>query len=705
MKVMSLRLFQALIVLFGLAGPYAQAAAAGEAARSFYTHEDLATVKSFAQAVFAGCAEGVCPTMPGLLSSPSNSVDLYTVPEWTKRIGEGVPLIQSTDLIEVFESYNALNSLEKITAEPARWVGGAVKGSHLEDKQARFVRKVMVKQEGMPLQIVVYMGDLHGSVHALLRNLLVMLQRGWLKSDFSLADNVHLVFTGDFTDRGLYGIECIYTLLRLKNATPGRVYLVRGNHEDAPQTAAYGFKKEIEIKYPSQSVSLLSTCNAFFETLPSAYFLGMYDEIRRQALFVVACHGSFSPHFNAQPLLQDTSKEYALIESNSRKYNFEWSDVSGTWTDKYSKGCYEVLKHIDAHTPDTIQSISWIPNQRGCGLSIHYRDLTKCLAVYDIVMQIRGHTDDIGACKVCVDNYQFPVLWRGHPAWSHITPYMLFTQGISLSNMPSCITTTTCSDGRMLTTEGFVGMQLGSSLEDSRFFAYDASLIADPTTGLVAQWHKELEKSGTDLDSSVDTMPFANARMTTSYQLLRHMAQKSATSDEDPEIEIPGMISGGMTNKRGGFSADILEAKKSNPLDEVILSIAEAKYTGYLKPHISALLKAIMARYNTFISCHPLDDTIVSPEGDLLSPVTRSKTSYGERALQGFEAIDGTHGISKLQGPALPLDAGDAKAYVPPLPAGAGAGAADVPMSAPATGDAPERPFVRMEEVMVEVAG
>ena len=58
--------------------------------------------------------------------------------------------------------------------------------------------------------------------------------------------NTYMVFLGDYTDRGNYGIEVLYTMLRLKLANPEQVFMARGNHEDIQMIASYGFLAECQ---------------------------------------------------------------------------------------------------------------------------------------------------------------------------------------------------------------------------------------------------------------------------------------------------------------------------------------------------------------------------------------------------------------------------------------------------------------------------
>jgi hypothetical protein len=59
-----------------------------------------------------------------------------------------------------------------------------------------------------------------------------------------------LVAAGDIVDRGSWGVELFLAVAVMKLAVPSRVLLLRGNHESKLCTSLYGFKKELERKYP-----------------------------------------------------------------------------------------------------------------------------------------------------------------------------------------------------------------------------------------------------------------------------------------------------------------------------------------------------------------------------------------------------------------------------------------------------------------------
>lgn len=142
---------------------------------------------------------------------------------------------------------------------------------------------------------VVLMGDLHGDIRSLMAVLGQLQARHWLDGFAVSAPEVHLAFLGDYTDRGQYGVEVLYTLMRLKDANPGHVHLVRGNHEDISLVARYGFLAEGEAKYGNTFNS--SRLLRAYDFLPVALYLGSGSD------FVQMCHGGMEPGFDPAALL------------------------------------------------------------------------------------------------------------------------------------------------------------------------------------------------------------------------------------------------------------------------------------------------------------------------------------------------------------------------------------------------------------------
>lgn len=90
-------------------------------------------------------------------------------------------------------------------------------------------------------------GDTHGSV-----DLLAIFNH--LKPN----DDSHVIFMGDYVDRGSYSLENLLLILFLKLKYPNSVHVLRGNHEDEDICSSYrqvGFRYECERKLPRAGFS------------------------------------------------------------------------------------------------------------------------------------------------------------------------------------------------------------------------------------------------------------------------------------------------------------------------------------------------------------------------------------------------------------------------------------------------------------------
>lgn len=143
--------------------------------------------------------------------------------------------------------------------------------------------------------VAIIMGDLHGDVRSLLRTLDELIDRKILDGFKFRESKHHFLFLGDFTDRGAYGTEVLYTLFRLKAANPDRVHFARGNHEDFNIVARYGFLDELRAKYGQQAN--ITKLMRSYDLLPVVYYVGNGSD------FIQMNHGGMEPGYDPRKLL------------------------------------------------------------------------------------------------------------------------------------------------------------------------------------------------------------------------------------------------------------------------------------------------------------------------------------------------------------------------------------------------------------------
>ena len=185
-----------------------------------------------------------------------------------------------------------------------------------------FAAKVQVK-EGAE---VFFHADFHGDICSLMRDLTWLNAQGCLDGFKIAKPDFYMVFLGDYTDRGHYGVEVIYTLLRLKVANPDRVFLLRGNHEDISIAASYGFLSEGQSKYGA-SFDVQKVARAY-DFLPVVLYIGTPGH------FIQCQHGGMEPGFDPRELI-DASKDCAfefLGDLNQRAFLEAHPEWTSAWS-------------------------------------------------------------------------------------------------------------------------------------------------------------------------------------------------------------------------------------------------------------------------------------------------------------------------------------------------------------------------------------
>ncbi|XP_056855675.1 serine/threonine-protein phosphatase PP1 isozyme 8-like [Raphanus sativus] len=186
--------------------------------------------------------------------------------------------------------------------------GKQVQLSESEIRQLCFnARQIFLSQPNLlelhaPIRIC---GDIHGQYQDLLR----LFEYG------GYPPSANFLFLGDYVDRGKQSLETICLLLAYKIRYPSKIFLLRGNHEDAKINRIYGFYDECKRRFNVRLWKIFTDC---FNCLPVAALID--DRI-------LCMHGGISPELTSLDQIRNISRPMDIPESGL-VCDLLWSDPS-----------------------------------------------------------------------------------------------------------------------------------------------------------------------------------------------------------------------------------------------------------------------------------------------------------------------------------------------------------------------------------------
>ncbi|XP_022937536.1 serine/threonine-protein phosphatase PP1-like [Cucurbita moschata] len=195
-------------------------------------------------------------------------------------------------------------------------------------------------------------GDVHGQYKDLLR----LFEYG------GYPPSANYLFLGDYVDRGKQSLETICLLLAYKIRHPNKVFLLRGNHEDAKINRIYGFYDECKRRFNVRLWKIFTDC---FNCMPVA---GLIDDK------ILCMHGGISPDLKSLDQITQLPRP-TEIPDNGLLCDLLWSD------------------------PDpSIQG--WADSDRGISCTFGADRVVEFLEKNDLDLICRGH-------QVVEDGYEF----------------------------------------------------------------------------------------------------------------------------------------------------------------------------------------------------------------------------------------------------------------------------------------------------------
>mmetsp|Transcript_86204 Transcript_86204/g.219591 ORF Transcript_86204/g.219591 Transcript_86204/m.219591 type:complete len:546 (-) Transcript_86204:41-1678(-) len=149
-----------------------------------------------------------------------------------------------------------------------RLLGASSRAGAMEISELLIAGASRIFAAGPTLQEVKAPCKIFGDTHGQLRDVLLLF------GCFGFPGTVDcpvVVFNGDVVDRGAHQVELLMMIFALKIAMPDKVFINRGNHEDAHMNVKYGFNKAvIQAMGPEQGPAIFEMIGDAFSYLPLA---------------------------------------------------------------------------------------------------------------------------------------------------------------------------------------------------------------------------------------------------------------------------------------------------------------------------------------------------------------------------------------------------------------------------------------------------
>ncbi len=171
-----------------------------------------------------------------------------------------------------------------------------------------------------PQNRVVIWGDLQGAFHSFVRDLQELKRQGVLGDDLRIIkDGYYFAFNGDLIDRSAYSLETLSLALRLMEENPGRVFYLRGNHEEKGRWRDFGLKRELIDRLghlSGEPVPFASLVDDIFNNLAIALYIRRESAKGLQVLRI-SHYGRDDPRIDEEKIgswLAAGEKPYLLLK-------------------------------------------------------------------------------------------------------------------------------------------------------------------------------------------------------------------------------------------------------------------------------------------------------------------------------------------------------------------------------------------------------
>lgn len=252
-------------------------------------------------------------------------------------------------------------------------------------------------------EVIAVRADIHSDLASLLAYLDVYKQQGLLDEHYRCKSGVHMVFLGDYTDRGANDVEVLSLLLSLRIENPTSVHLLRGNHEDVAIQRMYSNEGEWITEHAQE----LSSC---YKTMPLSLCVGVLRE-EGKPQYVHFSHGLFSPAVDLAPLFESqhstmvVKKEPVMQERIYPRRESKAVQKQRRAFQKIQGSPKAATEGRAIYWSDIAQQTGY--SERGVGYQFSIEDIQAWAEYVGVKMLIRGHEHEFR---------EFPVARQGKHA-------------------------------------------------------------------------------------------------------------------------------------------------------------------------------------------------------------------------------------------------------------------------------------------------
>eukprot|EP00002_Diphylleia_rotans_P013694 TRINITY_DN2672_c0_g1_i17.p1 TRINITY_DN2672_c0_g1~~TRINITY_DN2672_c0_g1_i17.p1 ORF type:complete len:948 (+),score=178.50 TRINITY_DN2672_c0_g1_i17:60-2903(+) len=210
---------------------------------------------------------------------------------------------------------------------------------------------------------VLNIGDLHGSAGVVLNFVCRLKEKNIISDDWKLLnDHTRIIFTGDFADRGYFGMEIWLVVLYLLIRNPSQVHVVKANHEYGAESDFRKFETPAKLHLSVNDYPKLFYRLA--ETFPDFLFLTCEDN------GVTKCynytHGAVDYGYNPKGFLSSPDAKFHQIVLYDRTWFYDHLRTSDPDLFERVEACRD-YEAIPATVPPFMDGIA-----TGCGPTWNY---------------------------------------------------------------------------------------------------------------------------------------------------------------------------------------------------------------------------------------------------------------------------------------------------------------------------------------------